>query len=311
MSSSFWKRSQASSTAKEATVDVDTGATRTKDGHKDIVLVPEPTDDPDDPLVRPVATDYIIHDTDYGAQNWPLRKKILIFASIAFAAFAGQMSPNSNQLTFTEQIPVYHQTVAGLLNSVAASLAGWVAGPYLIVPFCAVIGRSSVVFWSLAGIFACQVWGAKMTGADDYIPFVLSRLFAGLFAAVPAILGSGYVIDLFFLHQRGKAFAVFEVLVILAVIGGATLSGFIAQTNPWNFVFWWTLGPIGAAMVCVLLFVEDTTFDRTARASQRRQPLPKPWIANRVATFMPGTRTQPPGKLRAMVSLQVTLASDC
>ena len=211
------------------------------------------------------------------------------------------MSPNSNQLTFTEQIPVYHQTVAGLLDSVAASLAGWVAGPYLIVPFCAVIGRSSVVLWSLIAVFACQIWGAKMTGADDYIPFVLSRLFAGLFAAVPAILGSGYVIDLFFLHQRGKAFAVFEVIVILAVVGGATLSGFIAETSPWNFVFWWTLGPIGGAIACVILFVEDTSFDRSTGAPSRKQSLPKQWFANRVATFLPGTRTQRPGKLRALV----------
>ena len=311
MSSLFWKRNQASATTKEATGDFNTRGKSSKDGRKDIVLVPEPTDDTDDPLVSPIVTECIVHDTENNTQNWPLRKKILIFASIAFAAFAGQMSPNSNQLTFTEQIPVYHKTVADLLNSVAASLAGWVAGPYLIVPFCGVIGRSSVVFWSLAGVFACQVWGAKMTGADDYIPFVLSRLFAGLFAAVPAILGSGYVIDLFFLHQRGKAFAVFEVLVILAVIGGATLSGFIAETNPWNDVFWWTLGPIGGAMTCVILFVEDTSFDRTAGVTQRLQPLPKPWLANRVATFLPGTRTQPPGKLRAMVSLQVALALNC
>jgi MFS family permease len=150
-----------------------------------------------------------------------------------------------------------------------------------------------------------------MTGADDFIPFVLSRLFAGLFAAVPAILGSGYVIDLFYLHQRGKAFAIFEVLVILAVIGGATLSGFIAQTNPWNFVFWWTLGHIGGAMICVLLFVEDTSFDRSAGATYRRQSLPRSWFANRVATFLPGTRTQPPGKLRAMVSQRNAVTLSC
>ena len=310
MSDPLWSEGKTSATTNDATRDLNIEGERGEDDHKGIVLVPRPTDNPDDPLVGIFATT-LIHSANDNTQNWPLRKKILIFASIAFAAFAGQMSPNSNQLTFTEQIPVYHKTVADLLNSVAASLAGWVAGPYLIVPFCAVIGRGSVVFWSLVGIFACQVWGAKMTGADDFIPFVFSRLFAGLFAAVPAILGSGYIIDLFYLHQRGKAFAVFEVLVILAVIGGATLSGFIAETNPWNFVFWWTLGPIGGAMVCVLLFVEDTTFDRSAGVTNRRQPLPKLWLANRLATFLPGTRTQPPGKIRAMVSLQIAVASRC
>lgn len=113
-----------------------------------------------------------------------------------------------------------------MLNSVAAGLAGWVAGPFLIMPLVGVIGRSAVIFYSLLGIFACQLWGALMTGSNDFIPFTISRLIAGFFGAIPAILGSGYIIDLFFLHQRGAAFAIFEVLIIFAVVGGGTLSGF-------------------------------------------------------------------------------------
>ncbi|KAK5112564.1 hypothetical protein LTR85_011256 [Meristemomyces frigidus] len=263
--------------------------------HGDIVvLVPQPTDDPDDPL------------------NWPMSKKILIFACVCFAAFAAQMSPNSNQLTFTEQVPVYQVSVAAMLDSVAAGLAGWLAGPFLFIPFCAVIGRSSVVLWSLIIIFVCQIWGAEMTHVDDYISFTISRLFCGFFGAVPAILGSGYIIDLFYLHQRGKAFAIFEVLIIFAVVGGGTLSGFVAQTQPWNYVFWWTLGPVGAAIVSVILFVDDTTYTREP-GSTARPALPKSRVANRLATFCPGTRTQPAGKTetfikRALIPLQITIA---
>ncbi len=109
---------------------------------------------------------------------------------------------------------------------------------------------------------------------------------------------------MFFLHQRGKAFAIFEVLIIFAVVGGGTLGGFIAQTRPWADVFWWTLGPVGAAIICVFLFVEDTTYIRDPNAVQRT-PVPKGWLANRVATFFPGTRTQPPGKGQEFVSLRL------
>lgn len=77
-----------------------------------------------------------------------------------------------------------------------------------------------------------------MTGVNDYIPFTISRLFTGLFGGIPAILGSGYIIDTFFLHQRGKAFAVFEILIIFAVVGGGTLGGFIAHNNNWDLAFW-------------------------------------------------------------------------
>ncbi|KFX94406.1 hypothetical protein O988_06315, partial [Pseudogymnoascus sp. VKM F-3808] len=70
-----------------------------------IILIPKPSDDADDPL------------------NWSISKKIIIFACICFAGFAGQMSPNSNQLTFTLQVPNYvDRTQADMLNTVAASL---------------------------------------------------------------------------------------------------------------------------------------------------------------------------------------------
>lgn len=259
-----------------------------------VVLIPQPSDDPEDPL------------------NWPMLKKITIFACVCLAGFAAQMSPNSNMLTFMEQVPAYHKTPADLLNSVAAALTGWVAGPFLIIPLVAVIGRSAVVFWSLVGIFVGQVWGAEMTGVNDFIPFTISRLFCGIFGGIPAILGSGYIIDMFYLHQRGKAFAVFEILIIFAVVGGGTLGGFVAQTSPWNYVFWWTLGPVGAAIVLVFLFVEDTTYSRDPAVPQRA-PLPKNWFANRIATFFPGTRTQPAGKgkefvKRAILPFQITFA---
>ena len=230
-----------------------------------------------------------------------MHKKILIFICICLAGFAGQMSPNSNQLTFILQVPAYHKTQTDLLNSVAASLAGWMSGPFIITPLAGIVGRSSVIFWSLVGIFACQIWGAEMTGPNDFIPFVISRLICGIFGVIPAIMGTGYIMDMFYLHQRGKAFAIFEVLIIFAVVGGGTLGGFIAETRPWNYVFWWTLGPIGAAIISVFLFVEDTTFNRDPKA-ENRAPLPKGWLPNRVATFLPGARTQPAGRAAEFVS---------
>ena len=133
-----------------------------------------------------------------------MKKKITIFASVCLAAFAAQMSPNCNILTVLKQISTYHTTPEGMLNTVAASLAGWVAGPFLFVPIVGVVGRSCVIFWSLVFIFIGQVWGAEMTGPNDYIAFTMSRLFTGLFGGIPAILGSGYIIDMFYLHQRGK-----------------------------------------------------------------------------------------------------------
>ncbi|KFZ12074.1 hypothetical protein V501_04396 [Pseudogymnoascus sp. VKM F-4519 (FW-2642)] len=270
--------------------------TMTRENDAPVILIPQPSDDAADPL------------------NWSITKKLIIFACICFAGFAGQMSPNSNQLTFVLQIPNYvGRTQADMLNTVAAALAGWMLGPFILIPWAALVGRSSVIFWSLIGTLACQIWAAKMTGPNDFIPFAISRAFCGVFGVIPAILGTGYIMDMFFLHQRGKAFAIIEVLIIFAVVGGGTLGGFIAQYEPWSGVFWWTVGPVSAAAILVFVFVEDTTFTRGPNAVQR-PPLPKAWFANRVATFFPGVKTQA-GTLdkraavfrRFIVPLQITI----
>lgn len=219
------------------------------------------------------------------------------------AAFACQMSPNSNMLVFVNQIPTYGVSLNDMLNSVAAALAGWTIGPFIFIPLTSYIGRSAIILWCLLAIFGAQVWAAEMTGASDYVPFVISRMFAGLFGAIPVILGSGYIIDLFHLHQRGKAFAVFEITIIFAVIGGGTLGGFVTEGHFWDVVFWWTLGPLGLGIILVLLFVEDTSYNRDPNNTNVAAPLPKSWFANRVATFLPGTRTRPPvGKTKDFVS---------
>lgn len=231
-----------------------------------------------------------------------MKKKCTVFASITLAAVACQMCPNTNMFVFMEQVSTYHVTPTDMVNSVAAALAGWVAGPFLFIPMCAVIGRSAIIFWCLIFSIAAQIWSAKMTSSNDYVPFVVSRMLSGLSGAIPAILGSGYIIDLFYLHQRGKAFAVFEIAITFAVLGGGTLSGFIAEGHYWDVVFWWTLGLLAISIMLVVWFIEDTGYNRSYVAvSRRRQQLPSGWIANRIATFVPGSRTQPAGKAREWV----------
>ena len=124
-----------------------------------------------------------------------------------------------------------------------------------------------------------------MTDEGQYISFVLSRLFAGLFGCTVMTLGSGIILDTFFLHQRGKAFAFYSVVTLFGALLAPVLSGFITEHASWTVQFWWCVGALGFNFFLVLFFLEDTTYDRQGSSIK----VPKQsYIANRITTFFPG-----------------------
>ena len=185
-----------------------------------------------------------------------------------------------------------------LSYTITASVAGHFIGPLVFTPLARIIGRSSLIFWCLLGTLLCQIWAAKMTHEYDYAPFLVSRVFAGIFASVPTIFGPSYAIDMFFLHQRGKAFVCYELSLLGGVTATPTIGGFIVQNNPWPYTFWWTIGPVGLAMIFVFFFLEETGFRRSLEDETRIRPpptaflknTPTSFLKNRMATFFPGNK---------------------
>lgn len=150
------------------------------------------------------------------------------------------------------------------------------------------LGSSSVIFWCLVATLACQIWGACMTKPDQYIPFIMSRLFAGIFGAVPTVLGPRIITNIFFLHQRGRAFTVLHMAFLFGTIAGPTFSAFISARAYFPTEFWWSVGLLGGVLVLVLLFLEETGFDREHEDSN--PDIPQSFFAKRWATFFFGRR---------------------
>lgn len=148
-----------------------------------------------------------------------------------------------------------------------------------------------------------------MTGQNHYVPFMISRLLAGMFAAMPTVFGSSYITDIFYLHERGKAFVSYELSFLGGVVAGPTIGGFIVHTKPWPWVFWWTLAPVGAAMLLVVLCLKEIGFQRDKNG--------KPWpskevdfVRDIIKTFLPGNRVVPRTSPRELVSFCVLLIEE-
>lgn len=138
-----------------------------------------------------------------------------------------------------------------------------------------------------------------MTHPNDYIPFIMSRLFAGFFGATPTTIGPRMLNDLFFLHQRGRAFTALHMAFLFGTIAGPTFSGLVSANSFFPVEFWWTVGLLGATAILAFLFLEETGFDRDCL--ENNPVIPKGYLQNRFATFFFGQRVVQPTTLKETV----------
>ena len=166
-----------------------------------------------------------------------------------------------------------------------------VIGPFVILPISHAIGRSSAIFWSTFLVLICNVWAASMTKSSQYGPYLASRFFAGLGATVPQALGPRVLLDLFFTHERGRAFSLFSLSYLFGTLVIPTVGCFIASQTDWPIVFWWTVPLLGLALILTGTLMEETGFEREGQTEYPRRP--DSFFTNRIATFLPGTRVVP------------------
>lgn len=179
----------------------------------------------------------------------------------------------------------------------------------MFLPLSHIIGRSSAIFWSLIGTLLSQIWAALMIHREDYDSFIVSRAFSGFFGSVTAILGPRILVDLFFLHQRGRAFTVFHWCFSFGTVAGPTLSAFISASRSWTDAYWWTAGLVGFTLFPVFFFLHDTSYDsRTNNIGGVQAPIG--FWSNRLATFLMGSKVTLKTSSSQIVSLTSSLILD-
>ena len=91
-----------------------------------------------------------------------------------------------------------------------------------------------------------------------------------------------------------------EISLLAAFTVSPTIGGFIVQTRPWPVTVWWTLAPIGLAMILVVAVLEETSFPR-GENSGIYPSRPTSFFKNRIVTFLPGMKVVPTPSRRSVV----------
>lgn len=211
--------------------------------------------------------------------------------TLFLAMFVGFSAPFCGQLNIIQQSKLYHKTTVEITYFNSAASAGLATGGYFWWPLSHKFGRSSVIFWCLFGVLAAQIWAPLMTREDQYVPYLVSRYFAAFFGVVVSVLGPRYLVEMFFLHYRGRAFTVLHLALNFGASAGPTFSGFVGMHSYWPIEYWWHVGLTAFTLIPVFIFLEDTAFDRAVGAVNRTKP--QSFLKDRMDIFFFGRKLAP------------------
>jgi MFS family permease len=208
---------------------------------KDIVLIPQPSSDPEDPL------------------NWTYRRKILA-VSMAYLYVLGTGIATSLQYSVLADITA--DTGISTDNLVQGTgimflFFGWSC--LLWQPLALTYGRRGVYLITMFLTIPIMVWTAYSSSAGEWFAH---RILIGIIVSPIESLCEVTVFDLFFAHNRGT----FMGLYVLTLFGSNFLAPLVAGWFNDAYGWRWTmnLGTIicGVIFIILFLFMEETIYFR-------------------------------------------------
>lgn len=211
-------------------------------GQKNILLIPPPTDSPNDPL------------------NWSSLRKYWSASLVLFITALTAATSNSAGAAGTVLVDDYgiswgaQNTAAGVLFlgigycTLLLSSAPWLYGrrvSYLVALVFSIIGSA---------------WFASIQNRQDAI---WCQLFVGASESVAEATVQLSLMDLFFQHQRGSVLGIYVLATSVGTFLGPLISGYIADSNlGWRWMGWFAVIISGITFLVFYFTLEETAFER-------------------------------------------------
>ncbi|KAJ9606177.1 hypothetical protein H2200_009138 [Cladophialophora chaetospira] len=215
-----------------------------KDKSGRIILVPQPSDDPNDPL------------------NWPLWQRDAILAILCFVScLATTASPLLAADSVTLAI-VFQRTFQDAALLTAYHLCGVGVAGWLFVASARVWGKRHLFLLGSLLMIASSAWGGSEHIRHNYASLLWSRVFQGVALAPFEALVNACVGDLYYVHERGIRMAITNT----CLFGGAFLTpvfvGMIAAHMGWQWSFFFLAIFMALGFILVFFLVPETAYRR-------------------------------------------------
>jgi MFS family permease len=207
-----------------------------------VYLIPQPSNDPNDPL------------------NWPRWKKEACFWTLAFAAtLDGALSPmvGPGYVLLSKQFGVSVDEVASSFGSILLGL-----GCFMLLQntLATKFGHRIVYLGSVSMMFIACIWSAV---SPNMASIKASRAFQGFGMSALQSLVASTIEQIYFVHERGSRSVIWSFCIMAGITLGPLLYSYVIQNLSWQMGFWFVIIPLGLSVIMVFFLVPETTYKRT------------------------------------------------
>ncbi|KAK0263112.1 hypothetical protein LTR35_017611 [Friedmanniomyces endolithicus] len=212
------------------------------------ILIPQPTDSPEDPL------------------NWSPSKKAITLIIIGYIAALADYTGGTAIITVIPQSSEWNMTAAAVQKAVVGNIFAIGACGLFAVAFANYFGRLPVTLVFLASFFATSVWSATATSFESYLA---ARILNGFFCSVGQGGALMWIKDLYFFHEHPRAINWVELPIITSPYLGRLITAFIVSGTTWRWAFWLCTILGGIALILTVCFLDETLYARSISQLER------------------------------------------
>ncbi|KAI6374364.1 hypothetical protein MCOR25_003153 [Pyricularia grisea] len=230
------------------------GTVRLRNDHTgEIILVPTPSDDPNDPLNWPQWYKNVVAALICCAMlmcNFLAAGPTIALVDTALDFFPDAAEPDSNSDAYGDAVTAvaYYFTATSLLQGVSN---------FVWVPLANKYGRRPVYILSYSIYLACAVW---LVFEESYNGFLAGRILMGVGSGAAETIAPISIADIFFLHERGAIMALYTAFLSAGVAFGMIISGLITIDHDWRTIY-----SVAAVLISMTLLGAVLIFPETAR----------------------------------------------
>ncbi|KAK3394129.1 major facilitator superfamily domain-containing protein [Podospora didyma] len=257
----------------------------------EIILIPAPSSDPNDPLNWPQWYKYYIATVVCVAMmmcNFLAAGPSIAIVDTTLDFFPGA-TPRANPRLFVASVAKvsYFFTTTALMQGL---------GNFFWVPIANKYGRRPTYVFSYLIYTVCAIW---LCFEHSYSGFLAGRIIMGFGAGAAETIAPITIADVFFLHERGTVMALYTSFLSVGVSLGIIISGLITIDHDWRVIYQVASALIGFVLLLAFFGFPETAYIRDKQQSDDESSGPGVSTSEKTAaTASDVERAERPGPIR-------------